>query len=117
MLKIPADPRWQRTVLSVLLDPGVVAPGGVAAFALHHARLKVNPEPLPKQQEDGRARRWTARAPTGQQTFRCKKKRKKAGFEKHAVRLIAGEILRGCYEREETQEAEDERSARPEIGG
>ena len=43
--------------------------------------------------------------------------RNEARFEKHAVRLVAGEVLGGDDERKETHKANEECEARPEIEG
>ena len=51
VLCIPADPGRQRSVLVVLIHRREVAPLGVSAQKLHRARLEVDAEPFPLEQE------------------------------------------------------------------
>src|SRR5215475_7420164 len=55
------------------------------------------------------------RAKARAQAGRSEKQRDEAGFQKHAVRLKAGEILRGGDKRQKTRQANRERSARPQV--
>ena len=89
MLGVPPDPCRQRAVLVVLVHGREVAPLRVAARQLHHARFEVDAEPLPLQQEPTGARGRIARAPSRHQAAGREKQRQKAGFEQHAIRLIA----------------------------
>ncbi len=47
VLDVPADPRWQRAVLVVLIHRREIAPFNIAAQQFHNAGLKVDAEPLP----------------------------------------------------------------------
>src|SRR4051794_22214836 len=91
LLHVPADPRRQRTILVVLVHRRQVAPLLLAAEELHQARLEVDPEPLPLQHEDGRARRRLIETELRTDAARREKDRQQRGLEEHAVRLIAGE--------------------------
>src|SRR5712671_7434207 len=101
MLQVPADPSGQRTILVILVHGGEVAPLGIAAGDLGDAGLEVNAEPFPKEKKDGGADGRTVRSEAGTKSGRGQKKRDEAGFEKHAVGLVAGELGRGGNEGEE----------------
>ena len=105
LLHIPAKPCGQRAVLVVVVHGGQVAPGIVAAGKLDDAGFKVDAEPFPAKQKQAEARRRMGRAKTGPQAGRRKEERDEAGFQQHAVRLKAGEILRGGNERKKTHQA------------
>ncbi len=115
MLRVPADPRGQRAVLVVLVHRGEVAPGRVAARQLHHARLEVDAEPLPQQQQDRRPRWRPPRSPPRQQPRRSQKEREKPRLQQHPIGLVAGEILRRADKRKEAREADHQHRARPHI--
>ena len=72
---------------------------------LRHARFEVDAEPFPAQQKQAGARRRMSRAQAGPESGRREKQRDEAGFEQHAVRLIAGKILRRADEGKKANEA------------
>ena len=53
--------------------------------------------------------------PAGPDAARREEEGEKAGFEKHAVRLVTGEVAGSGDKREEADEAEEEAEARPNI--
>ena len=92
MLDVPADPGGQRAVLVVLVHRGEVAPLRIAAEQLDHAGFEVDAEPLPLQEEQAGARRRMVSSPAGPDAARREEECDEAGFEQHAVGLIAGEV-------------------------
>ncbi len=115
LLEVPADPSWERAVLVVLVHGGEIAPGGVAGEELDEAGLEVDAEPLPEQEEGCGAGCETACAEAGEEAARGEKEGEEAGFEEHAIGLVAGEVLGGGDDREEAEEAEEERGAGPQV--
>src|SRR5260370_23821756 len=63
-LHVPADPSWQRPILVILVKRREGSPLRVAAHNFRNARFKVDPEALPHQQEQTRARWLTYFTPT-----------------------------------------------------
>src|ERR1700719_244418 len=108
MFYIPPDPGGQRTVLIILVHGGEVPPLGIAAGNFGDAGFEIDAEPFPQKQKDagahGRALRSEARA----KSWRREKEGDKAGFEEHAVGLVAGKIRGGADEREEADQTDDE---------
>ena len=115
VLDIPADPGGERAVLVVLVHRGEVTPFGIAGEQLDDAGFEVDAEPLPQEKEKGRARRRGLDSPAGPEPARGEKEGEEAGFEEHAVGLVAGEIAGGGDKGEEANEAEEETEARPDV--
>src|ERR1700739_3111647 len=105
MLRVPADPGGEGTVLIVLVHGGEVAPLGVAAGDFGDAGFEVDTKPFPEKQKDAGAHWRTLRRETGTKSGRSEEKRDKAGFEEHAVGLVAGKIGCGGDEGQEADEA------------
>src|SRR5579863_2218554 len=95
LMRIPADPGWQRAILVVLVHRAQVAPARIAAKIFCDARFEIDGEPQELQQEERRSWREVALAPTGSPTTGCEKKADEARAEQHPVGLIAGKILCG----------------------
>src|SRR5260370_6588456 len=115
VLHIPANPRWQRAVLVVLVHGREVAPLLIAAEFFHKARFEINPEPLPPQEPEAGPRRRMMGCKTRPESGRREEEREEAGFQQHAVRLIAGEVARGADKRKKANETNEERYARPKV--
>ncbi len=117
MLEIPADPSRERTVLVILVHGGEMAPLGIATGDFGNAGLKVDAEPFPEKKKDSGVNGRTVRSEAGTKSGRGQEKRDEAGFEKHTVGLVAGELGRGTDEGEKADEAEEEHGAREDVDG
>ncbi len=115
MLYVPADPGGQRAVLVVVVHGGEVSPLNISAGQLHHARFEVDAKPLPLQQEQAGARRRTRPPQARPESSGSEEQRDESGLQQHAVRLIAGEILRRCHERKKADEADEQHAPRPHV--
>src|SRR6266481_818803 len=115
MLCVPADPGGQRTVLVVLVHGREMAPLRIAAGDFGDAGFKVNAEPFPEKKKNAGAHRRAAGREAGTKARRRQKERDEAGFEEHAVGLIAREIGGGGDEGEEAEEANQEHAAREDV--
>src|SRR5580692_8749400 len=104
VLHVPSDPRRQRPILVVIVHRGKLSPRDVAAPDFRHARLKINPEPFPLQQEKARARWGIVRSQPRPQARRREKQRHKSRLQQHAIRLISRKIPRHAHKRNKTQE-------------
>src|SRR5712691_3724865 len=62
LLHVPAYPARQRQVLVVVIEGGQRAPLRIAAQELDHARLEVDAQPFPDEQEPAQPAGWIARA-------------------------------------------------------
>ena len=116
-MEIPTDPSRERTVLVILVHGGEVAPLRIAAGDFGDAGLEVDAEPFPEKKKDGGADGWIVGSEAGTKSGRGQEKRDEAGFEKHAVGLVAGELGRGGNEGEKADEAEEEHGAREDVDG
>ncbi len=115
MLRVPANPGGQRTILIILVHGGEMAPFRIAAGKFGDAGFEVDAEPFPKKKKDTSANGRVGCAEARTKSRGSEEERKKAGFEKHAVGLVAGKIGGGADEGEETDKAEQEHAARENI--
>src|SRR6185437_13781943 len=115
VLHVIPNPRRQRTILVVLVHRRKVPPFRIAAQQLHQPRLKIDPEPLPLQQEVPRPNRWTALSKSRPQSPRRNKQRKKSSLQQHSIRLIPGKIPGSRHKRQKPEEADKETQPRPRI--
>src|SRR5215813_7763933 len=115
MLHVPAEPRGQRVVLVIVVHRGQVTPGIVAARYFHDPRFEVDSEPFPAQKEQAQARRRMRRAQSRTKPRGREEERNKSRFKQHAVRLVAGKLLRSSDKGKKAHEAEEESGARPEV--
>src|SRR5277367_4243739 len=115
MLRVPANPCWQRPILIILIERGEVPPLRVAARDLRNAGFEVDAEPFPKNQIDRSANRRVGLRQARPKSARRNEKREESGLEQHSVGLIAGEISRSADEGKKTYEANREHAARPYI--
>ena len=70
---------------------------------------------LPAQEEKAGARRRVRAGESGPESRRREEQRDEAGFEEHAVGLVAGEILRGADESERKQTKQTASIARGQM--
>src|SRR6185437_3553617 len=115
LLYVPANPCGQGAVLIVVIHGSEVTPRVVATGKLHNAVFKVDAEPFPLKKKQAETRRGRRVTQAGPQAGWRKKERDETGFHEHAIRLEAGEILRGGDERQKTNQAYRQRQAWPEI--
>src|SRR5438270_7503905 len=115
LLHILANPCGQRAVLVIVVHGGEMTPGIVAAGELYNAGFKVDAEPFPPEKKQAETRRRLRSANARPQAGRREEERDETSFQQHAVRLEAGEILRGGNEREKTNQADRQCCAWPEI--
>src|SRR6202521_3148267 len=92
MLHVPANPSGQRTVLVILIHGGEMAPLRIAAGNFGDAGFEVDAKPFPEEKKNTGANGRAACAETRAKSWGRREERKKAGLEKHAVGLVAGEI-------------------------
>src|SRR6266851_1912728 len=117
MLCVPADPGGQRTVLIVLVHGGEMAPLGIAARDFGDAGFEVNAKPLPKKKKNAGAHGRTICREAGTKPRRREKERDKAGFEEHAVGLVAGKIGCGTDEGDKANETKEQHAAGKNVDG
>ena len=79
------------------------------------AGLEIDAKGFPAQQEEAGARGGVCAGESRAQNGRREKQRDEAGFEEHAVRLVAGEIARRGDEGKEAHERDEQRRARPNV--
>lgn len=115
LVRPPADPRRERTVLVVVIHRGEIAPARIAARDLRDARLEVDTEALPQEDEAHGARRRLRLAPAGSQPARREDERGGGRFDEHPFGLVRREILRSGHERDETNSADDDARARRDV--
>src|SRR6266849_7017070 len=105
VLGVPADPGGQRAVLIVLVHGGEMAPLRIAAGNFGDAGFEVNAEPFPEKKKDTGAHGRAVCCESGTKSRRRKKEGDEAGFEEHAVGLIARKVGGGADEGEKADEA------------
>ena len=98
VLHVPANPGGQRPVLVILVHGGEVPPLRISAQNLDHAGFKVDAKPLPLQQEQTGSRNRMPPSEAGTKAGRRKEPGDESSLEQHAIRLVAGKILRRAYE-------------------
>src|SRR6266404_6651928 len=117
MLEIPADPSRERTVLVILVHGSEMATLGIAAGDFGDAGLEVDAETFPKEKKDGGADGWTVGSEAWTKSGWSEEEGDEAGFEKHAVGLVARELGRGTDKGEKGDEADEEHGAREDVDG
>ena len=116
MLHVPADPGRQRPVLVVLVHGGEVAPLRDRRWPASPRRTRSRCGTTPIAAGTGwRGRRMIA-AEAWTKSRRREEQRDESRLQQHAVRLVAGEILRSGNEGEKADEADEQHAARPDIG-
>src|SRR5690349_15117178 len=94
-----------------------MAPPGIAAGNFGDAGLEVDAEPFPEKKKDGGADGLAVGSEARTKSGRGQKKGDEAGFEKHAVGLVAGEIGCGGDEGEKAEKTNQEHGARKNVDG